>query len=138
MNSRVVCLWMVLGLVVVSPTASLAQDPPADPHAEALRRQLDQWKEQEAREQELRQQWQERERERIKAIETARSHLAEVEAKQARAKKRGAYEGVTHSEWTRRAEEAQKDVSEAERDLRKLHEEGRRADVPPGWFQSGD
>ena len=47
-------------------------------------------------------------------------------------------DGIKRSEWTRRAEEAQEAVAEAERELDELHEEARRADVPPGWFEADD
>src|SRR5262249_54024518 len=130
MKSPIASLCIVFGLALRAAVA-----PAQDAHADALRRQLDHWDEQQAQEEALRQQWQERERERIKAVEDARAHLAEVQASRVHARD-GAYQGVKRSEWTRRAEEAQKDLGEAERELTSLHEEARKADVPPGWFQS--
>ena len=67
----------------------------------------------------------------------ARQHLAEVEANRVRAKA-GAHGGVKRSEWTRRAEDAQKDLERAQRDLADLPEEARQAEVPAGWFASED
>lgn len=137
MNPRNSWLPIALVLALLPACAVRAQDPAPDAHAEALRRRLENYEQQEAAEAAQRQQWREREQERLDAIEQARKHLAEVQAERVRAKD-GAYNGVKRSEWTRRAAEAQKDVDQAQHDLAELHEEARKAEVPPGWFQSDD
>ena len=137
MSPRNACLGIALALALFPACRARAQDPAPDARAEALRRQLERFEQQEAEEAAQRQQWHDREQERIDAVEKARKHLAEVEANRVRAKD-GAHGGVKRSEWTRRAEEAQKDVDQAQRDLAELHEEARKAEVPSGWFQSDD
>lgn len=137
MNPRNAWLPLALALALYPACAARAQDPAPDAHAERLRRQLEQFEQREAEEAAERQQWHDREQERLEAVEKARKHLAEVEASRVRAKD-GAYNGVKRTEWSRRAEEAQKDVDQAQRDLADLHEEARKAEVPPGWFESDD
>ena len=137
MNPRNTWLPVALALAFLPASGVRAQDPAPDAHAEALRRQLENYEQQEAAEAAQRQQWQDREQERLDAIEQARKHLAEIQAELVRAK-HDSDNGVKHSDWMRRAADAQKEIDKAQHDLAELHEEGRKADVPPGWFQSDD
>jgi hypothetical protein len=137
MSPRLAPLWIALGLACGAALPAAAGDPVADPHGDALRRQLQRWEEQEAAEAQQRQAWQEREKERIRAVKAARADLAEAEANRVKARD-GAYDGIKRSEWARRAKQARSLLDDARRELEDLHEEARQAEVPPGWFEADD
>jgi hypothetical protein len=118
----------------IRPPAARADEPAADPHAEALRRQVEQGRQREAEEEGERAKWREWQRERVHAVETARSRLAQTQANRVRAQD-GAYDGVKRSEWTRRAEQARQELTEAQRALDEFEEEARKAEVPPSWLE---
>jgi hypothetical protein len=122
-------------LLVGSALVSAAAEP-GESHAEALRRRVEELEKREAEQERQRRQWQQRERDQVEAIRKAREKLEKTEAARVRARD-GAYQGVKRSDWTRRAREAEEEVTRTERELEALYEEARKADVPPGWLGDG-
>jgi hypothetical protein len=109
----------------------------ADTANDALRERVEAQRAAEAEEDARQREWQLREREHLAAIESARSRLDEARQNRVRAQD-GAHDGIKRSEWTRRMEDAEQSLAEAERQLDEFLEEARQSEVPPGWLESGD